>query len=161
LNTSWERKSLTWILNHIETSPGIRNSNISNIKSHYILEWIENFGFVEDGLSYLDVDELKIQEKSTSSLISESENSNTNNIKLTILIHIAFLIKETKVKGLIDKGLVKLLGQYRILKDMICFLTMKINKIYIPKLLRYMKKRMLKDRICFLKKIRYIFLNHW
>jgi hypothetical protein len=56
---------------------------------------------VTDAISYLDIDSLKIQEEIEQALtiLSRSENSNINNIKLTIPMHTALIFKEqAKVK---------------------------------------------------------------
>jgi hypothetical protein len=62
---------------------------------------------VADALSCLDIDSLNIQEE-VSTLLSGSENSSINNIKLTIPMHTALIFKEQakfKEPGLREKGL--------------------------------------------------------
>jgi hypothetical protein len=63
---------------------------------------------VEDALSRLDIDSLKIQEEEVLTLLSGSENNNISNIKLTIPMHTALIFKEqAKVsnQGIERKGL--------------------------------------------------------
>jgi hypothetical protein len=68
----------------------------------------KNVGTVADTLSHLDIDSLKIQEEEVLTLLSESENSSTSNIKTIIPMHTALIFKEqAKVKdiGFRQKGL--------------------------------------------------------
>jgi hypothetical protein len=59
---------------------------------------------VEDSLSRLDIDKLKIQEEEALTLLSGSENSSISNIKLTIPMYTALNFKEqAKVKRLRKK----------------------------------------------------------
>jgi hypothetical protein len=52
-----------------------------------------------DALSRLDIDSLKIQVEEAVTLLSGSENNSISNIKLTIPMHNALIIKE-QAKGL-------------------------------------------------------------
>jgi hypothetical protein len=66
----------------------------------------KNVGTVEDALSHLDIDSLKIQEEEVLTLLSASENNNISNIKFPIKT--ALIFKEqakVKGKGLREKGL--------------------------------------------------------
>jgi hypothetical protein len=67
----------------------------------------KNVAAVADALSCLDIDSLKIQEEEeVLTLLSGSENNSISNIKLTIPMHTALILKEqAKVKGLREKGL--------------------------------------------------------
>jgi hypothetical protein len=53
----------------------------------------KNMDNVLDFLSRLDMDSLKIQEEKTFTLLSVSENSSINNIKLTIPMHTSLIFK--------------------------------------------------------------------
>jgi hypothetical protein len=62
--------------------------------------------FFADALSCLDIDSLKIQEEEALTLLSGSENSSISNIKVTIPMHSALVLKEqAKVKRLREKAL--------------------------------------------------------
>jgi hypothetical protein len=54
----------------------------------------KNVDIVADALSRLDIDSLKIQEEEVLTLLSGSENNSISNIKLTIPIHTALILKE-------------------------------------------------------------------
>jgi hypothetical protein len=100
-----------------------KNNIFNGLKaSDRVLRWLlllEDYGVtfeylpgkknvVANALSCLDIDSLKIQEEEVLTLLSGSENSSINNIKLTIPMHIALIFKEqAKVKelGLREKGL--------------------------------------------------------
>jgi hypothetical protein len=65
-------------------------------------------GTLEDALSRLDIESLKIQQEEVLTLLSGSENNRISNIKYTIPINTALIFKEqAKVKepGLREKGL--------------------------------------------------------
>jgi hypothetical protein len=54
----------------------------------------KNVAAVEDALSHLDIDSLKIQEEGEElTLLSGSENNSISNIKLTIPMHTALIFK--------------------------------------------------------------------
>jgi hypothetical protein len=53
----------------------------------------KNVVTVADALSRLDIDSLKIQEEEVLTLLSGSENSSINNIKLTTLMHNDLIFK--------------------------------------------------------------------
>jgi hypothetical protein len=84
---------------------------------------------VTDALSGLDIDSRKIQEEEVLTLLSGSENISISNIKLTITMHTALILKEqAKVNepGLREKGLAQ--SHYSIpiiLKGMIFLATKK------------------------------------
>jgi hypothetical protein len=70
----------------------------------------KNVGTIEDALSNLDIDSVKIQDNKEEvlTLLSGSENNSISNIKLTIPMHTALIFKEqAKVKepGFREKGL--------------------------------------------------------
>jgi hypothetical protein len=97
----------------------------------------KNVGTVEDALSYLDIDSLKIQEEDVSTTLSGSENNSISNIKLTIPMHTALIFKEqatVKQPGLREKGLAQ--HHYSIQHiegyDLLCY----TEKVYIPQSLR-------------------------
>jgi hypothetical protein len=97
----------------------------------------KNLSFVEDSLSSLDIDILKIQEEEgTIKHLSGSENSSTSNIKSVTSMHTALIFKEqAKVKEprLREKGLAQHHhSEYNILKGVILFVTKITSKIYIP-----------------------------
>jgi hypothetical protein len=54
----------------------------------------KNVASVEDALSCLDLDSLKIQEEEVLTLLSGSDNNSISNIKSTIPMHTALIFKE-------------------------------------------------------------------
>jgi hypothetical protein len=58
-----------------------------------------NVATIEDALSRLEIDSLKIQEEEVSTLLSGSEKNSISNIKLATPMHTALIFKEqVKVK---------------------------------------------------------------
>jgi hypothetical protein len=97
----------------------------------------KNVAVVEDALSRLDIDSLKIQEKSQEvlTILSGSENNSISNFILSIPMHTALIFKEqAKVKELREKSLAQ--PHYSIQHiewyDLLCYK----EKIYIPQSLR-------------------------